>query len=108
GGDTRLYDATLQAYQDLSQNGDPNHIRAIVVLSDGDDTASQNTLDQIMYEINESAGEGGNAIKIFSIAFGDGADTDILQQIAIPTGGKQYDSSPENIKKIYDEIATFF
>jgi len=108
GGDTRLYDATLQAYQELTQNGDPNHIRSIVVLSDGDDTASTNSIDQIMSEINASAGEGGNAIKIFSIAFGDGADTNILQQIAIPTGGKQYDSSPDNIKKIYDEIATFF
>jgi Ca-activated chloride channel family protein len=107
-GDTRLYDATLAAYQELEQNGDPDHIRAIVVLSDGDDTASTNSLDLINAEINATAGEGGNAIKIFTIAFGDGADKDILKSIAEPTGGKQYDSSPENIQKIYDEIATFF
>ncbi len=107
-GDTRLYDATLTAYQDLTANGDPNHIRAIVVLSDGEDTASAQSLDEVMTQINASAGEGGNAIKIFTIAFGDGADEDILKQIAEPTGGKQYNSSPENIQKIYDEIATFF
>ncbi len=107
-GDTRLYDATLTAYQELQQNGDPKHIRAVVVLSDGDDTASSNTLDQVMLQINASAGEGGNAIKIFSIAFGDNADKTILQKIADPTGGKEYDSSPENIQKIYDDIATFF
>jgi Ca-activated chloride channel homolog len=107
-GDTRLYDATLLAYQELELNGDPNHIRAIVVLSDGEDTASGNTLEQINAQINASAGEGGNAIKIFTIAFGDGANKSVLQGIADPTGGKQYDSSPENIQKIYDEIATFF
>jgi len=31
-----------------------------------------------------------------------------LQAIADPSGGRQYDSSPETIQKIYDEIATFF
>ncbi len=107
-GETKLYDATLAAYQELEQNGDPDHIRAIVVLSDGEDTASVNSLDQINLQINASAGEGGNAIKVFTIAFGDGADKEALKGIAEPTGGKQYDSSPENIQKIYDEIATFF
>ncbi|MCX7756589.1 MAG: substrate-binding and VWA domain-containing protein [Anaerolineales bacterium] len=107
-GDTRLYDATLVAYQDLAANGDPNHIRAIVVLSDGADTASTQTLEEVMAQINASAGEGGNAIKIFTIAFGSDADESVLKQIAEPTGGKQYKSSPENIQKIYDEIATFF
>ena len=107
-GDTRLYDATLTAYQSLLKNGDPDHIRSIVVLTDGKDTLSSNSLGQIMGQINATANEGGNAIKIFTIAFGSNADRDILIKIAEPTGGKQYDSSPENIQKIYDEIATFF
>ncbi len=108
GGDTTLYDATLQAYKNLQQNGDPKHIRAVVVLTDGQDTASTNTLDAINTEINAASGEGGNAIKIFTIAFGDGADKEVLKKIAEPTGGKEYGSSPENIQKIYDDIATFF
>ncbi len=108
GGDTRLYDATLQAYQDLQQNGDPRHIRAVVVLTDGDDTASTSTLDELLQKINAAQGEGGNSIKLFTIAFGSDADKNVLQQIANPTGGKEYDSSPENIQKIYDDIATFF
>jgi Ca-activated chloride channel family protein len=107
-GDTRLYDATLQSYQELQLNGDPKHIRAIVVLSDGDDTASSSTLDELLYQINQAQGEGGNSIKLFTIAFGDNADRGILQQMADPTGGREYDSSPETIQKIYDEIATFF
>lgn len=105
---TSLYDATLKAYQDLLVEGDLNHIRAIVVLSDGDDTASIATLDEVIQKIQASEEEGGNAIKVFTIAFGEDASSDILKQIAEPSGGKQYNSSPENIQKIYDEIATFF
>jgi Ca-activated chloride channel homolog len=108
GGETRLYDATRQAYTDLLQNGDPQHIRAVVVLTDGKDTQSDTPLDQVMSEIAQSGGEGGNAIKLFTIAFGDDADKDVLKQLAEPTGGKQYDSDPASIMKVYGEIATFF
>jgi Ca-activated chloride channel family protein len=107
--DTSLYDAVLYAYDGLETEGNPDHIRAIVILSDGEDTVSQATLDDVIQKVRASEeGEGGNAIKVFAIAFGDGADADILKQIAEPGGGKQYDSSPETIQKIYDEIATFF
>jgi Ca-activated chloride channel family protein len=105
---TSLYDAVLKAYGDLQAEGDPDHIRAIVVLSDGDDTASSASLSLVIQQIQASEGEGGYAIKVFTIAFGDDADSDILKQIAEPSGGRQYDSSPETIQKIYDEIATFF
>jgi Ca-activated chloride channel homolog len=107
-GNTSLYDATLRAYQDLQTEGDPKHIRAIVVLSDGQDTASAATLQQVIDKIKATESEGGNAIKVFTIAFGSDADKIILEAIANPSGGKQYNSSPENIQKIYDEIATFF
>ncbi len=106
--DTSLYDAVAHAYSDLQSEGDPDHIRAIVVLSDGEDTVSSTTLDQVIEQIQASEGEGGNAIKVFTIAFGDDADSDILAQIADPSGGRQYNSSPDTIQKIYDEIATFF
>jgi Ca-activated chloride channel homolog len=108
GGNTRLYDAALQAYEGLKQNGDPKHIRAIIILTDGEDTASSATLDDVVTQIKADQGEGGNSIKLFTIAFGDDADKDVLQQLANPTGGKQYDSSPETIQSIYDDIATFF
>ncbi len=107
-GNTTLYDATLKAYQDLPAEGDPKHIRAIVVLTDGQDTSSLATLQQVIDQIQNSESEGGNAIKVFTIAFGEDADKEVLKSIANPSGGKQYDSSPETIQKIYDEIATFF
>ena len=105
---TSLYDAVLYAYDGLAAEGDPDHIRAIVILSDGEDTSSTATLQDVIQKVRASEGEGGNAIKIFTIAFGEDANADVLKQIAEPGGGKQYNSSPETIQKIYDEIATFF
>jgi Ca-activated chloride channel family protein len=107
GGGTSLYDATLEAYQQLETNGNPDHIRAVVVLTDGKDTESQAKLSQVLAEIGGSE-EGGNAIKIFTIAFGSDADTDILEQISEVTGGKQYKGDVNTIHEIYADIATFF
>jgi Ca-activated chloride channel family protein len=106
-GDTRLYDAVYMAYQELQENGDPDHIRAIVVLSDGADTASQLTLNQVIGQVSNLS-EGGTGTKIFTIAFGDNADLDILERIAESTGGKLYEGDPDTIDEVYQEIATFF
>ncbi|MCB0194048.1 MAG: VWA domain-containing protein [Anaerolineae bacterium] len=108
GGDTSLYDATLEAYQQIEENGDPEHIRAVVVLSDGEDTSSLRSWQDVLQEIGTNGEEGGNAIKIFTIAFGDGADTTVLQQMAEPTGGKQFTGDPATIDAVYAEIALFF
>jgi Ca-activated chloride channel family protein len=107
-GGTRLYDAVLSAYQNLEQYGDPNHIRAIVVLTDGQDTDSSVSIDEMLGQIGASGEEAGTAIKLFTIAFGEDADKDILKRIAEATGGKQYDSDPKSINKVYSDIATFF
>lgn len=106
-GDTRLYGATQTAYDELVASADPNHIRAMVVLSDGANTILDVSLDQLLDHIGRSS-EGGTSPKIFTIAFGRDADKEILKRIAEVTGGRQYDSDPENINEIYAEIATFF
>ena len=107
GGDTRLYDATYEAHQQLRVNGDPRHIRAIVVLSDGADTVSEMNMNQLISQVGNLS-EGGNATKIFTIAFGNDAVESILQQIAETTGGKQYQGDPDTINDVYADIATFF
>ncbi|MBL8093122.1 MAG: VWA domain-containing protein [Anaerolineales bacterium] len=106
-GGTALYDAVGTAVSDLAVNGDPNHIRAIVVLSDGEDTESASSLDQVLAQIGQS-GEGGDSIKVFTIAFGGDASTDVLTQIAESTGARMYEGKPDDIERVYAEIATFF
>jgi Ca-activated chloride channel family protein len=105
--DTRLYGAVAQAYDELLENGDPRHIRGMVVLSDGENTIDDMTLDQLLRQIGGSS-EAGTAPKIFSIAFGADADREVLRRIAEITGGKQYDSDTRTIHEVYAEIATFF
>jgi Ca-activated chloride channel family protein len=98
----------LDAYQSLEVNADPKHIRAVVILSDGADTASQQSLAQVLDALNSAGGEGGNAIKLFTIAYGSDASTDILSQLAEITGGKLYSGDPATINQVYAEIALFF
>ncbi|MFN2231019.1 MAG: VWA domain-containing protein [Anaerolineae bacterium] len=107
GGNTLLYESVAAAYRELEEVGDPRHIRAMVVLSDGADTASNMTLAALLDQIG-SHSEAGDATKIFAIAFGGDADRDILAQIAEVTGGQQYEGDPETINEVYARIATFF
>jgi Ca-activated chloride channel family protein len=107
GGDTKLYSAVELAYKEVEAKGNPDHIRAIVALTDGKDTASTVTLSELLDRIGAQS-ESGDATKIFTIAFGRAADREVMEQIAEITGGRQYDSDPETINEIYAEIATFF
>ncbi|MCE1254559.1 MAG: substrate-binding and VWA domain-containing protein [Anaerolineae bacterium] len=108
GGDTALYDAVVYAYQELEKNANPKHIRAVVVLSDGNDTASVNSINDVVKKIGSKSEEGGNSIKLFTIGYGDDFDADVLKKMAESTGGRQYEGKPENINQVYSEIATFF
>jgi Mg-chelatase subunit ChlD/ppGpp synthetase/RelA/SpoT-type nucleotidyltranferase len=108
GGGTRLFDATLNAYQAIEATGDKDHIRALVVLSDGMDTESNIGLDMLINKIGASGEDSGTAIKIFTIAFGNDANKEILRQISESTGGRLFIGDPESIYNIYAEIETFF
>jgi Ca-activated chloride channel family protein len=106
-GATRLYDGIDEAYTGLELNGDPRHIQALVVLSDGDDTESVITRSQLIEKIQGSS-EGGDAIKVFTIAFGSDANEDVLRDIAEATGAQVYKGDPKTINEVYSQIATFF
>ena len=106
-GNTRLYDAVKAAYDELEANGSPRHIRAMVVLSDGEDTASRLSLSDLVNQIGLLS-EGGEATKIFTIAFGSDADENVLRQIAETSGARMYKGDPQTIGEVYAQIATFF
>ncbi|MCB0155341.1 MAG: hypothetical protein KDF65_11150, partial [Anaerolineae bacterium] len=91
GGNIWLYDATAQAYEELQANGNPANIRAVVVLSDGEDTSSGRALEQVL-----------------ALMSGNDADLRLLQRLAETTGGRMFDGDPENINAVYAEIALFF
>ena len=105
GGETALYDAVDQAYTHLSQRP-ANHIRAIIVLTDGEDNKSTIPLDDLLKKIHVN-GEGGS-IRVFTIAYGQDAERKVLQQIADAAQGKSYIGTPANIVEVFRDISTFF
>ncbi|GAA2977679.1 Ca-activated chloride channel family protein [Microbacterium terrae] len=92
---TPLYDAIAAAYDEMTARAEPGRINAIVVLSDGQDTDSTMSLDSLIARIGSTSGEGGedSPVRIFPIAYGEGADTSALQRIAEATGGQWFDAS---------------
>lgn len=110
-GGTRLFDTISQQYQSL-QNFSSNHIKALVVLTDGQDTVSTIKLGQLLEQITPHGPDQGEGIKIFTIAYGDpqgkGIDTQALIQIAQVTGGEENPGTPQTIKQVYQEISKFF
>lgn len=106
GGETALYDSIAEAYQYLLENPKSDRISAIVVLTDGDDTKSQITLEDLLNQIrfdNES-----KTIRVFTIGYGQDARRDVLEAIADATQAKFYAGTPENIQSVFKEISTFF
>ena len=75
----------------------------IVLLSDGDDTSSERTENQMFGCL--PSGEDVEGTKIFTIAYGDDADTDLMLRIANRTNGRSFTGDPESIERIYNSIS---
>jgi len=82
GGNTSLYDAIAQGLTQLSLS--PGGTRALVVLTDGNDTASERLLSDDVAQAVQLA------VPIYAIGLGSDADTKVLQQFATETGGHYY------------------
>ena len=106
-GGTKLYDSIDAAYQELSSHQDQSgRIKAIVVLTDGEDTESSEKLDELLNKIQFN-GESHN-INIFTIAYGSDAKRDVLKRISESTQARMYDGTPKNIAEVFRDISTFF
>jgi Ca-activated chloride channel family protein len=106
---TPLFDSVCEAVtfadqlQAEDQANDIHRLYGIVVLSDGRDTASERT-ENMMFGCLPS-GENVEGVKIFTIAYGDDADEDVLLRIANRTNGQFFAADPAKIEKIYNAIS---
>lgn len=106
-GGTALYDAAGAAQEDLARLSKPERIGAMVILSDGADSASRTfSLEQLLTRLNP--GSEGEGIRIFAIAYGSDAKKDVLDRIAATTQGRVYTGSSRDIERVFRDIATFF
>lgn len=89
-GNTALYDATDRAVIDAARVTEG--LRVIVLLSDGEDTASKTKLARTL----ELAGQA--RIPIYTIGLGADAKDDILTRMAQETGGRYFKApSPDDL-----------
>jgi uncharacterized protein YegL len=106
-GGTRLFDTINEQVEALQKDTSKN-IRAVVVLTDGQDNVSHLSQDQLTNNISSTGENAGKGIKVFTIAYGSDADIDSLTKIATATGGQEYTGNPQNIREVYQQISEFF
>ena len=108
-GGTALYDATstiLKKFTDDTSKSD--RIRAVVILSDGQDTESKTaTVHDIVTQINATH-EDPNPIIVIPVAYGNDADVGTLGSIARASTTKVQSGDPNNIGSVLQIISSYF
>jgi Ca-activated chloride channel family protein len=108
-GNTALYDAVCTAVERVEElrvedeAARDERLYGLVVLSDGEDTKSQITENDMVRCL--PTGEDVDSPKIFTIAYGEDADEDLLLRIANRTGAKTFSGDPETIASVYKAIS---
>jgi Ca-activated chloride channel homolog len=109
-GGTALYDATLYARDWLLENLRSNAINAVLVLTDGEDSGSQVSLDQLNASLQESGFEGDKRIAVFTVGYGKEGEFNpqVLQQMAESNGGYYAKGDPETISRVMENLQLEF
>jgi Ca-activated chloride channel family protein len=108
GGGTAVYDATSQAIDLVASLDDSTRINAVVVLTDDEDNQSRIDDAQLVAELRRRGESDVGSIRVFTIAYGDGANKDVLASIAAASGAKDYSGDPAEIEAVYRQISSFF
>ena len=96
--DTFLYDATIKAVDDTALM--VNYRKAVIILSDGFDFGSTNTLTQV---ISNATAKG---VPIFTVGIGI-VNTAVLAQMANDTGGQFFVAqTSQNLATIYQQLSS--
>jgi Ca-activated chloride channel family protein len=103
-GKTAIFDGLLEgkrALESIPADGE-ERIKAIVLLSDGQDTASTIGFEQLRSEFEESS------ISIFPVAYGADADESELQRIVDFSRTILVKGSSGDIGQIFDNLSRYF
>jgi Ca-activated chloride channel family protein len=108
-GGTAVYDATIQGHQRVRALRDRERINAVVVLTDGEDTDSQASADDVVSRVR-AQGDSSDQVRVFTIAYSASAAgaAESLESIAKASGGQPYEGDTEDIESVYKSISSFF
>jgi Ca-activated chloride channel homolog len=108
-GGTAVWDATVEAFEQVRAEADASHINAVVVLTDGEDTDSSRTIEDAVAAVR-AQGDSDDQVRVFTIAYSAGAEgaAEGLEAIAKASGGQPYEGDTEDIESVYQSISSFF
>ena len=109
-GGTRLYDSALVARNWLKENLRSNAINAVIILTDGEDSESQISLEQLGAELQKTGFSSDERIAFFTIGYGNAGEfnADALLQIANLNGGYYREGNPQTIAKVMADLQVEF
>ena len=112
---TPLYGAADQAFDEMEANYDPALINAVILLTDGrnEDNNPDDDEDQFAELTDklrsQSEGESAKPVRVFTIAYGEGASTGQLSAIAEASNAAAYDSGdPDAIDRVFTAVVSNF
>jgi Ca-activated chloride channel homolog len=109
-GSTKLYDASLAGRNWLQQNLRPEAINAVLVLTDGEDSGSSISIDQLQQELKKSGFTSDQRIGFFTIGYGEEGDfnPEVLKAIAEQNGGYYSQGKPDTIAQVLSKLQLEF
>jgi Ca-activated chloride channel family protein len=105
-GTTALYDGLSATLKKL-EGAKTNTIRAIVLLSDGQDTSSQTNLNTLVNQITANQ-NSDNPILIIPIAYGGDADINALNAIARASSTRVLSGDTNDVSTILEVVSSYF
>jgi Ca-activated chloride channel family protein len=108
-GGTAFYEAAAESFKLVRDLHDKDRINAVVLLTDGEDTDSALTFDEVLQQLS-SQGDSPDQVRLFTIAYSAGAAgaQQQLEALAAATGGKAYEGTTDDIDAVYRSISSFF
>ncbi|MCW3017076.1 MAG: von Willebrand factor type [Solirubrobacterales bacterium] len=108
GGETAWLDATDAAVKKIQALKDSTRINAVVLLTDGADTASRVAPETLRRVLDGQARSEGSTVRVYTIAYGRDANKSALEAVAKASGGKAFTGDPKQIESVYLSISSFF
>lgn len=104
GGETVLFDAIGEGSAVVASSNNPEASNAMIILTDGQDTASTN----FNFDDDLITTATANDTTVFTVAYGNDADEDLLSTLAARGNGNFYQGDIANISSIYEEMSAAF
>ncbi len=104
GGETTLFDAIGDGSAIVASSISPESSNAMIILTDGQDTSSE----RFEFDDNLIATASANDTTVFTVAYGNDADEDLLATLASRGNGNFYQGDVASIATIYEEMSAAF